>query len=621
MRVDQVPGSLSSPRESMQIKITHKGLFIVFLPLVFELIFVGVLVYLVTYAESLVDEQSRSKTIIASTEGASARLRDAGRSLALFGMTRIKDYAYSFDNDLQKSKSNLEKLSKLVSQHPTQADSLTRFKQSVQGAITEMNELRCAFDAKETMNLLDVRMRLDPKYRQMSTAASEIVEFETISSDRVFNQLKTAKQQVYLYLMVGIFANVGLCVGLAVFFSRDITRRLSVIVDNTDRLQGGESSLVEVDGTDEIALLGRRFNSMAAALEDAARKERAIVDRALDVIFSLDSGMRFIRVNPAAHALLGYALEELTGQRIGAILHKDTVDESIGSISQCRDDPSSSAQFACPLLHKDGSIRWIDLSVYWSAVDESYFCVAHDITERKKLEQLKGDFINMISHDLRTPLSAVSAFLELLEDGAYGRLPERGMSTTKRIRFNVERLVTMISDLLDVEKIESGNVELDLEDVNIHDVVETAVSLVKEYALLDGINIEVMNGDSIVVNGDRDKLERVALNLISNAIKFSKPQSTVNVDIQSSGETVTVGVTDEGEGIEIENQAQIFERYKQVKDKTGIYRAGTGLGLAICKEIVMLHDGEIGVESEPGFGSTFWFRLPIKLETTESDTI
>ncbi|MBX9692888.1 MAG: cell wall metabolism sensor histidine kinase WalK, partial [Cyanobacteria bacterium] len=512
----------------MQIKITHKGLFIVFVPLVLELVFVGIMAYLVFYAETLIAAESRSKDVIATTESVSARLRDAGRSLALFGMHRMKKDAEAFDLDIQESKIKLARLPGLIAREREQLQALKLLQRSVSVSISTMNRIRRAFDAREILELADINMRLNPSYRDMSVAATRIIDYESKMTKYIDDKLKASKQQVYLCLIIGIAANIGLCVALAVYFTKDITRRISVIVDNTTRLQSGQSNLVHVDGTDEIALLGRRFDSMAEALEDAAHKERAIVDRALDSIFSLDTSLRFKRVNPAAHALIGYGRDELEGQRIGSVIHKEDVEKATESISQCRDHPGGSAQLECRLMHKDGTVRWIELSVYWSAVDESYFCVAHDTTERKKIEQLKRDFVSMISHDLRTPLTAVSAFLELLENGAYGQLQGKGMTTTKKIQFNVDYLINMISNLLDVEKMETGKIELEWEDVSVQKVVSTAVSLVEEYARVDDINLELLSGeDTVIVYGDEHKLVRVIQNLVSNAIKYSKASSTV----------------------------------------------------------------------------------------------
>jgi signal transduction histidine kinase len=226
--------------------------------------------------------------------------------------------------------------------------------------------------------------------------------------------------------------------------------------------------------------------------------------------------------------------------------------------------------------------------------------------EREQIERMKQEFVAMLSHDLRSPLTSVQGTLTLAATGAYGDLSERLSSELNRAQRNAQRLIGLVNDLLDIEKMDSGMMELHKADVSLKEIFERSLESVEALAEPEKIVIKARHAN-LDVCADRDLLIRVLVNLLSNAIKYSPAGGVIEItasDFPHGG--TEVRVCDQGPGIPDSYKSSIFDRFQQVQGTKG----GSGLGLAICKAIVEGHGGTIGVESEQGKGSTFWFRIP-----------
>jgi signal transduction histidine kinase len=234
----------------------------------------------------------------------------------------------------------------------------------------------------------------------------------------------------------------------------------------------------------------------------------------------------------------------------------------------------------------------------------------HDMVKSlKELEEMKRQFVAMVSHDLRTPLTSLKMFLELLEQGIYGELNAVGSSRTQLAERNVTRLIALINDLLDYEKLQSGQFSLNTSVIALAPVVARSIDAINAFAEQHKVKLLAEPIDCEAV-ADGDRLIQVLVNLISNAVKFSPENGSVVVSARRIENMVEVRVKDEGRGIPKEFHHTVFERFKQVKKSDATEKGGTGLGLPICKALIENHGGKIGVESEEGKGSTFWFTLP-----------
>ncbi|HEY9867838.1 MAG TPA: PAS domain-containing sensor histidine kinase, partial [Candidatus Obscuribacterales bacterium] len=362
-----------------------------------------------------------------------------------------------------------------------------------------------------------------------------------------------------------------------------------------------------LEGEDEIARLDRVIHEAAVAIAEAQRKERAAIENAADVICSIDAEGKFTAVSPACVQLWGYKPEELVGRNWVEVVETAEVEPCRRWAEKVREKAQTSP-LENKVLRKDGSsidMRW---SGHWSESEQSMFCVAHDITERKELERFKQQFVAMVSHDLRTPLSAVQSTLSLLATGAWGGLSDKGQHKVASAKRNIHESINLINDLLDLEKMEAGKLELEIAETALLPILQRSADAVAALAEARGIKIELPAADAVVL-ADSGRLSQVMVNLLGNAVKFSPDGATVTVGLVESADWAEIRVTDQGPGIPEAYRQAVFERFQQVPGSSS-KRGGTGLGLPICKAIIEAHGGSIGVESEEGKGSTFWLRVP-----------
>lgn len=233
-----------------------------------------------------------------------------------------------------------------------------------------------------------------------------------------------------------------------------------------------------------------------------------------------------------------------------------------------------------------------------------------DITERKMVEQLKSEFVSIVSHELRTPLTSITGSLGLIQSGALGTLPPQVEPLIKIAHTNTQRLVALVNDILDVEKIEAGHMEFHLESVELSDLCAQSLSENVFYGAKYGVTFEFQPEiTSAYVSADKDRLLQVLANLLSNAAKFSPKGGCVVLKLAQYANAIRLSVIDKGPGIPAAKQATIFEKFKQADSSDSRAKAGTGLGLAICQSIAEHHGSRIEISSVEGEGSVFFFDL------------
>jgi signal transduction histidine kinase len=226
----------------------------------------------------------------------------------------------------------------------------------------------------------------------------------------------------------------------------------------------------------------------------------------------------------------------------------------------------------------------------------------------------KSQFLANMSHELRTPLNAILGYTELIGDGIYGQPPEKMLSVLKRLESNGKHLLGLINDVLDLSKIEAGELKLSLNDYSITDMVTTVLTSVEPLATAKKLMLRSeLPADLPPAHGDERRIAQVLLNLLGNAIKFTDA-GEVSVRATAGNGSYSIAVRDTGPGISDADQAKLFQEFHQLDNSITRKKGGTGLGLAISKRIIEMHGGRIWLESSPGNGSTFSFTVPTKVE-------
>lgn len=601
------------------LTLAQKAFVLVCVPLVFEIAFVGILAHLLQQAEHERAMEAHAKDVQSQVNVILGLIIDAGAGLVIGEYARSMKIREKYQIKADRAKTEYATLKALVKGHKDEVEAVQH--------IGDLNdEIRRVLKHAKQDSEDDNKLGL---VRDFATLQSLMIEFskatgELTAQQRAIEREKSRARQrartaITSLLYMGLMFNISLAIGLALYFNRGTTSRMIVLMDNTRRLAKGQQLNPPIGGSDEIAHLDRTFNEMADALVLAARKERALTENARDVICSLDKELKFSNVNPASAQVWGYSSDELIGKGLDVLIHPDELAAQVEAFKKIRESDASEPVENL-IQRKDGSTLDMLWSVQWSKSEESYFCIAHDITDRKQIERMKREFVAMVSHDLRTPLTSIQGFLSLLEAGAYGELTESGAQSLTVADTSITRLIKLINDLLDAERIESGKLELNVSSVLVQDLFEQSVFAVENFASDHGVKIEILKSEVPLEKGggwqlkaDGDRLIQVLINLLSNAIKFSPPGSTIRLSCQAVEDFYEIKVEDEGRGIPADYVESVFERFKQVKKTDAREKKGTGLGLAICKAIVEKHGGQIGVTSVEGKGSTFWFRIPKEL--------
>jgi len=323
---------------------------------------------------------------------------------------------------------------------------------------------------------------------------------------------------------------------------------------------------------------------------------------------------RWLRVNSMLCEMLGYSEIELLSIPGSSLVHSEDVEKLNACIQKTLTVPYPNVQAELRYLCRGGQVAWglLSLSLVNDAQGQPLYCVAHiqDITERRAIDRMKQEFISIVSHELRTPLTAMQGSLGLLITGIYDQRPDNAKRMIQIAHQNSERLVRLVNDILDLERLESGRVELNKEACEVAPLLQQAVEGVQ--AIADSTAVEiVVESLPAQVWAAPDAILQTLINLLSNAIKFSPPHTTIHMAAHPQGEMVLFQIRDQGRGIPHDKLTTIFEKFQQVDHSDSRQKGGTGLGLTICRNIVQQHGGHIWAESTPGEGSTFFFTLPV----------
>jgi PAS domain S-box-containing protein len=703
----------------------QRGLALVALALVLELAFVAVLTSMLSSAQAQVAKDRQLRTVVAHLHKLSRSMEGAATSMVgTFVDKEDEAAAEDFDRHLQLIPQEVAKIKVLLGDFPNEETQGAELESLCQSGVAIIRRLREAFLANDMPGHFALFLQLK-QVSQMTTARIDnlLTQFRS-RQDRQSAEQARSRENLKFLLLGGLSLQIILAVVLIIAFNRVIVGRLRRVTTNTTRFAAGQPLLPLLPGNDEINQVDKALHAMAQQLSSSISQERAVIEGAQDAIFTLDADGKFTSVNPAASKLWGFSEDELLGRRFTEPVVPELREPTLAVLAMLT-GANAPRVFESTIVHKNGQEIDMIVSPHWSPGDRSLFCVAHDITQRKRVDRelkaseerfgiiaenlpvallsidsdsnivsanraaetifrntrnqlqgkrcdaliknitaadieksieapleldarrqdgepfaielaadvfqsagaqyfllniqditkrketaaMKQEFVTMIKHDLSTPLSSIATTFSDMLDGKRGMLPPKATAKIQDASHSLRYMVTLLDGLLNIERMSTGRLELRLSRVNMASIMQASIEAVRGVAEKRGIEIS-KRASKVEIIADENSLVQVLVNLLSNALKFSPQGSTVTLGITNQPKHVIVTVADQGRGVPPEQQERIFQRFAQIEASDASQHGGTGLGLAICKAIIEHHNGEIGVNSEPGQGSVFWFKLP-----------
>jgi len=731
-RAEQLPGlSLAT------LKLSHKGWIIASVPLISSAVVVLILYVLFVQADRQREAESRACKATELTQILGDKIFD-GAMLVYFYTETNNPHVADRVMDLSAASSELHaQLRKLLKDDPAALTIINRLdlvQQRTIGGIGLVKESVDRHYAEDpvAIHLAYLREEMQSCVEQLLSDKMLLLAEVHRLTDQSHFAVQTTMMHINSILIAAVIANIWLSLFLSRYFTRGIVKRLATTQDNAQRLKNKETLNPPLSGADEIVNLDRTFRRMANILSESTLRQRAALDNANDVICAIDKNYCFSEVGKASIKLWGYQPEELIGTSLLQIVAADLRESTETSAKQAFEQGGRFV-FENRLIRKDGKIVDVSWSTFSSQPDQTLFCVAHDVTERKSteklrqenedrlrrimestpvgmlvakpdgeieyanqallsmskfentdlvgtdisqlfegsdhtntieqistalnggefqtkiktktgaaiatevsasevlmrsekrliivvvditdrqaLERMKAEFVSMISRDLSVPLNSLHNTLSLVQSGAFGPMNKESEKIIALTDREVERLMQLILDLLRFEKVEAGKqFEINIEKHSLRELISDSVEAVRQVASAKGITIS-HDVPALQLDCDGARIKQVLINLLSNAIKFSPPQTQVTIAIERDEAVVRVSIADQGRGVPQSFQSTIFEKFRQVEKEDATRLQGSGLGLPICKAIVESHGGQIGVISQEGAGSTFWFTLNLE---------
>lgn len=465
-----------------------------------------------------------------------------------------------------------------------------------------------------------------PTAGNMEGYLSSAYPIKETSSDgketRIIGVVYVSRSKIYLQSIIlelrnrfftGFLISLAVSLILSIVFSHYITKPITEITRAAENMAKGElNRRAGVSGRNEIGVLAERFNMMAEklqgtleALMDERNKLSAIIDNMAGGVVVVDIAGSIIMINNTAMKLLGLRDPEILGKNISrvmpghSLLHLLEDSGNHGEVhGQLEESPGERAVDAhiTPLFSKTS--RPIGMVI-----------ILNDVTEFRRLDQMKTEFVSNVSHELRTPLASIKGLAELLIDGALKE--DRAEEFLDSINKEVDRLTRLVKDLLDLSKMESGMVKMEKHPVNMEDLTTQVLKRLTPQATKKQILIIADIKCNTPAYANMDRVQQVLINLIDNAMRYTPEGEKIIVRLREKDDLCRVEVEDTGPGISPENLERVFERFFRADRARARHGGGFGLGLAICRQIVENLNGTIGVHSEPPAGTTFYFTLPL----------
>ncbi|HEY9060221.1 MAG TPA: ATP-binding protein [Pseudobacteroides sp.] len=457
-------------------------------------------------------------------------------------------------------------------------------------------------------------MKMDLLYIAVPMPSEEIITRVSVP----LIQLERIDEIILIYTGIGILAGILLTTVLAFRFSNMITKPVNELIDVTKEIsEGNFSRRANIKCDDEIEDLANTFNIMAEKLEttlaemnDKNIKVDSIINSMINGVVAVDNQFKIILINSVSCEMFGIKngpgiigmniIELVRNSQINNLL-KESMDKNIPLLTEVVMGPPDDKTlriYTSPI--KSNNVKQLNAGG---------IATIHNITNIKKLEQIRTEFVSNVTHELKTPLTSIRGFIETLKAGA---IDDKNVAVKflDIIDIESERLSSLINDILQLSEIENKNNDSDITSHNVNDTLKEIYDILEGVAAKKGVTLSFEAMDNISINANKNRIKQMLINLIDNAIKYNIENGTVNVKVIKAEGKVTFIIRDSGIGIDEEHIPRIFERFYRVDKGRSRNMGGTGLGLSIVKHIVNLYNGNIKVASKPGSGTEFTIQIP-----------
>ena len=388
----------------------------------------------------------------------------------------------------------------------------------------------------------------------------------------------------------------------------DLERAASDMSDGSYKKKDLES--LPVKRRDEIGSMARNISTISTNLKNQISLIAKQRDQFGSVLDGLGEGIMVCDEN----GLITFRNDQIM-QILGLneIIDKSINDLEIPALSRMYKKAQKKGKFDSEFELETGEddTRWILAHMNKAKSTQELILVVHETTQLRQMDSMRRDFISNLSHELRTPVSVIKANSETLLDGALDNEKDAKIFS-KAILHNADRLSEMVTSLIDLSRIEYGELKFVIEEIVLNQIIESVVLAFKNKAKRKNIQVVFKRQSEVMISSDAKAIERVLNNLLDNAFKYSPENSTIEINLRKQGESIRLAVIDQGEGVAEEEQDLVFKRFFRTASARANTQQGSGLGLAIVKNLVYNLQGDVGVESMPEGGSEFWFTIPIK---------
>lgn len=612
----------------LSLSLRFKGLLVVLLLLAIELLFVGCHVWLLQEAERESRKQETAKEVIARATDMLQSLYDAGDSVAKYLVSHDPEGIRRYEQARQQIPDEIKWIKEHIKDDKSQLTLLEKIESSVTEGMNTLAEMRAITDKEAQFVAMQYAVKLRAKVQKnMEGLIHDLIDF--LNTEKKIESaspkvLQAQRDQIKYLLWAGVALNIVVAFALALLFSRSITSRLTIVEDNSLRLRQRKPLRAPLRGDDEIALLDQAFHKMSHSLRGEEALVQASEEQVQTIIDQMPIGLAIIQTSntePTRYEEIEYAnpsLEKMLGFKSGAMVGTKVASHFL--IPGPKPTPlqdSSLIEGVVDLIAAKNDLSQIpvefsvtDISLGQLAEQNKQLASVIDVTEKREIEKMKEAFLAMVSHDLRTPLTSVAGFLHMLPMGVYGELNNTIVASTKVAEDEVELLIALINDLLDLEKLRAGQLDMRVTQFDLEDVIDSAVDAL--YSMADAIMVSVIfEGCEGKVAADQERLQQAITKILEGLLRLCEPGDTINISvtmvITNLKKAYTIAFNSEKLALQNTPLAKLFEPFQPIELSSG--SISLGLRLPLAQAIVLSHGGTCGASQHSG-GLSLWLTLP-----------